>query len=560
MAMPQGLNARDSKAREAANVKTFLARKEELWQQKSAEEFERRQICDYIMPRRDFALGIDSEKGTRKRRLVDSTAMIVHERASATIFGYLLDPTTPWIRPQLLERDMTYAEDSWADETARRMHGYMSGAESNFRSQFAEDVEDAVGFGDSVLWQQPTRRGAVWLSVPNKQMAWSEDELGRFHEHYRIYPMTLRRAAERWPNSVKLREAAARATNPAAVTIEILHIVEPRPGGVKGDLREVKPWKDIQIYIDGSEVLEIGGHDRAGFNVGRLRRQSGQVYGRGIGWTLLPLAKLANAILESVVRNAELLTDPPLMSLMPKGQPLDRRPGAVNHINTLLAAGFRDPKDILQRVNVGGDIGVGFEMLRMIWGKMDQAGYIDWMTPREGPVETATGVWDKRDMRMKSLAPIVAKVETEKMTALAENTFEDLMAAGRLPPPPASLDKELMGFAHLTPLSNAQRQAQMEGFQRYVAFATQIVQATGSPEAGRMLKAEQTLRAAANNWNVDSRFLASPEEMDAFREGQRELGDMQQEMAATEAAARALQAGGQGISNLAKVVQPGGAA
>jgi hypothetical protein len=560
--LAQGLNYRDSVTAEHNSVKNYLARKEELWQLRAPYDYERKQICDYIFPRRDFELSHGAIKGTRKRRLVDSTAQIAHERCSATIFGYLISPSTAWIRPELLDRDFTYAEDSWADETARRMHRYLMSSASTFRTQMAEDLDDCTAFGDSVLWQQrPKRgRGTLFLSVPNKQCAWAENEQGVIEENFRIFPMTLRRALLRFPDSVKLKEAAAKSQRPEATNVEFLHIVEPRPGGVAGDLREIKPWRDIIIYIDGCEVVEIGGHDRKPLNVGRFKRRPGENYGWGPGWTALALSKLANAILETIIRNAESLADPPLLSLLPASQSLDRRPGAVNHLNSLLAAGLRDPKDAIQRINVGGDVNVGFELLKMCWNRIDQAFYIDWMTPREGPQKTATEIYDLRDMRLRSLGPIVARVENEKMSVIADNTYTDMMESGMLPRPPASLDRELMGFDYLGPLALAQRQGEVEGFQRYVALGAQIVQTTGDPSAARMLKAEPALRAIANAYGVEGRFLASPDEMTAFREGQRQAGEMQEEMAATEAAARALQAGGQGIKNLSSITQPGGAA
>jgi len=555
--LAQGLNARESTSKEHANAKVWLQRKEELWQDKAGPEAEMRQAAEYCCPRRDFEIRSESKGRTMKRRLVDSTASIAIDRASSTIYGYLMSPTTPWTRPELLERDLTYAEDSWADSTAVKMHRYMTGSASNFRTQLAEDVDDAVGLGNSMMWQQPKRsRGSTYLSVPMKSCAWSVNEEGFIDENHRCFSMSLRRAVLKYPGSVKLRELAAKTQRPESVPVQFLHVVEPRPGGVKGDLREVKPWRDVVIFIDGMDVVEIGGHDRKPMIAGRFKGRSGDAYGEGLAWRILPLAKLANAILEAIVRNAELVTSPPLLSLLPQGSTLDLRPGATNHLNTLLAQTLRDPKDVLQRINVGGDVNVGFELLRMIWGKIDQGAFIDWMTPREGPQKTATEIYDLRDMRLRTMGPIIARLENEKMGAIAENTYEDMMASGMLDPPPASLDRELMGFSYLGPLALAQRQGEIEGFQRFAAVVQAFAQF--DPSAARMLKTEDSLRSIANAFGVQGRYLASPDEMDAFRQGQQEAGEIQENMAAAEAAARTVQAGGQGMLNLSKVVQPGG--
>jgi hypothetical protein len=555
--LAQGLNTRDSTSKERANAKVWLQRKEELWQERSGAESEMRQAAEYCCPRRDFEIRSESKGRTMKRRLVDSTASIAIDRASSTIYGYLMSPTTPWCRPELLERDFTYAEDAWADDTAVKMHRYMTGSATNFRTQLAEDVDDAVGLGNSMMWQQPKRgRGSSYLSVPMKSCAWSVNEEGAIEENHRLFSMSLRRALLRYPASEKLRELGRKTERPESVPVQLLHVVEPRPGGVRGDLREVKPWRDIVIYIDGCEVVEIGGHDRKPLIAGRFKGRSGDAYGEGLAWRILPLAKLANAILEAIVRNAELISNPPMLSLLPQGTALDLRPGATNRLNTLLAQTLRDPKDVLQRINVGGDVNVGFELLSMIWRKIDQGAFIDWMTPSEGPQKTATEVWDLRDMRLRTMGPIIARLENEKMGSLAENTFEDMMASGMLTPPPQSLDRELIGFSYLGPLALAQRQGEIEGFQRFLALAQAFAQL--DPTAPRMLKADPSLRAIANAFGVQGKFLASPDEMDAFRQGQVEAGEIQENMAAAEAAARTVQAGGQGLMNLSKVVQPGG--
>jgi hypothetical protein len=549
------LNVHDSTRAEAAKVRTYRARWEELKQIRAPFEPEWQQIADYTFPRRNFILTEDSKGLNRRRRLFDTTAMIAHERCSATIYGYLISPHSPWTRPELLNRDFTYAEDSWADEVARRMHRNLSSAQSSFAVQLAEDVDDATGFGSSAIWQQPSRAalGSHYLSVPLKQVWVAENEMGIPWEHHRQFRMSARRAMERYPKATALRERMRHVDRPEAIEVSFLHVMEPRPGGVRGDLREIKPWTDIIIDIDGQEVIEIGGHDRKPLNFGRFKRRPGETYGHGPGWTALGLAKLANAILESYVRNAELIADPVLMSFMPRGTRLDRRPGAVNTINTLMTQGMRDPKDVVQRLQLGGDISVADGLLRTIWNKIDQAYYIDWITPREGPQQTATEVLDRRDLRLRSLGPVVARLEHEKMTVIAENAYEDMMAAGLLPQPPASLDGELMTFDYLGPLALAQRQGEVEGLQRFMAMAVQMAQVTQDPLIGRMVQGERSMRAVGDALGVPSRLLSSPEDMQSFRDGQREAGEMQEQMAAAESAARAAQAGGQGLLNLSKV-------
>ena len=87
--------------------------------------------------------------------------------------------------------------------------------------------------------------------------------------------MTLRRAILKWPDSPGLQEMMTKTERPESQMVDILHVVEPRENGVRGSVRDRKPWRDVNVLVDKTEVLEVGGHERFKYNVGRFQKRSG---------------------------------------------------------------------------------------------------------------------------------------------------------------------------------------------------------------------------------------------------------------------------------------------
>ncbi len=540
-----------------AFAKSRLQRLEELKAQRAGREPELQMICDYIMPRRDFR--ITKEPGaTRQRKLMDITGMVAHERLAATLFGYMLSPHSPWTQPRLLEREPNYEEDAWFDHVSRRMHTWFSSASNTFRVAAAEDMLDITGFGSSIMWQDRGPAGPVHLTVPMRQCFWAENENGEIDTNYRVYEMSLRRALMRWPKSPGLNKMAEDSKRPESDMVEILHIVEPRAGGKRYAVRDRMPWRDVNILLHKTEVLDVGGHNRFKYNIGRFQRRPGDPMGIGAAWKALPNCKLASAMMEAWIRNAEKRADPPLGSLMPRSTAIDRRPGAVNHLNQMAGMMLRDPTKMLFPIEQGGDIGAVAELLPMVHAKIEQAFYVDWLTPGEGPQKTATEVYDLRDMRLRTMGPIVARLEHEKMNVLVEQTFEDLQAGGYFEPPPASLDKQMIGFEFRGPLAISQRQGEAESILRAIEGGMQLAQL--DPQIAMLFKGESLARSLANSYGLDAQHMASPKEFEESRAQQRELENMQAEMAAAQTAAGAVRDGAQGLASLQAANDAGGQA
>ncbi len=507
-----------------------------------------KQIADWIIPRRSF--DVDGSDVGYKRRLHDIKGMVVMERLSAMLFGYLMSPHSPNEQPKLLERDAkTYEEDEWLDFVSRRNHQWYNSASGTYRTAMAEDMTDMVHFGASVLHRRKTKTGPIYISVPEGQCFWSENENGEIDEIYRVYSMRLDRAAARWPGSSKLSELIEKNENNLSLKVEILHGVQPRADGVVGSVRDRKPFLDVNILIEGSEVLETGGHDKFPFDVGRMAKHSGSVYGEGVGWRILPIVRAVNAVSESWVRNAQKEADPALYTTLPRGTQIDRRPGRVNHFNQLLHQSFgRQSERLIHRIEEGGNVQISIQLIEKYHRAIEEAAYVDWMMPGEGPTKTATEVMDLRDIRMRTMGPIVARLEHEKLQSITEGTFEDLYDIGYYGNMPESLRGELIGFEYVGPLAQAQRSQDAENIIRLLQAADLV--AARDPDINMIFETERMVRQMADTYGVSATNLVSHQEFQEARQSRQAQNDLQTEMAAMQAGATAIRDGAQGLASL----------
>jgi hypothetical protein len=501
-------------------------------------------ISELMLPSRSFQL-TRAQGELRTRMVRDPIGILGVKRLAAFIYGYMLSQAEPWVAPRLVARDPSTEEASWFELAKLRMHERLSGPTSSIALHLFEGALDIVAFGTNVMFQatplgQPPRLRSVALA----QCFIGQNAEDEVDEVFRVFTLTARQAAERYRDP----DIADMAGKAPQQSLAFLHATAPRLGGQFGAMRARKPWRSDVVWIDKARVLDESGFDRNPFIVGRFERRSGEVWGGGPGWDAYPAVWTCNAMAEAVIDQAELAVRPPLFgdqSLF--GGRLDRRPGAFNPINANVLFGGR-VSDAVGRLDMSGDVGMGVEMLERQRGQVERMFFIDWLSVREGPQMTATEVMDRRDLRLRMLAPVVARLEQEWLNPIVETQFFAMLKAGEFGRPPASLANEEIGFQYSSPLALAQRGQLVDAIRRTFALAAEA--AAFDQTAPLVLRADELLRQGARLNGVSERRMRSFEELEQMRAERAEQQQAAENMAGATAAAGALQAGAQGAATL----------
>lgn len=501
------------------------------------------EIGAWFAPRRNFVL--DREPGAlRQRRIVDTTAVISGERLAALLQGYMMSPYEPWVAPMLLtSRDPSREEDEWFEATQNDMHRFLTGSQSSFRTASYETTLDAVIFGNGVQEGGRARAGGriVYKSVPLNECYWRENDDAVIDVLHRKFKLPLHQAAAQFPNSKVAAKLTQQKTNPRE-RFTFIRAVEPRSGGFVAAAGVNKPFASITYCEETDEIVSISGYDDFPYQVFRIARQAGETYGTGFGWHAYPLHRLLNAMEETIMHAGDLNAQPPLLDMTGKLKTLDRRPGAVNSI-TAAEAMLMSDGDLIKRLHEPGDVTVGVELIRDIRRQIEMIFYIDWMSLRDGPQMTATEVNERRDIRLRSMTPLVARGENEYLNATAERTFNLMQRGNMLRPPPASLAGVEIGWKYSSPLAMAQRQSTLEAINKSLIVAQAII--TFDEEARHVPNFKEMLREAMGATGLPVKFTNSPKDVKKAIDADREQKDRDRQLLEAQAAAGAARDAGQ---------------
>jgi Bacteriophage head to tail connecting protein len=523
-------------------VPLLVSRLTELKRIRLPYESQWRDIADYIGSSRKDTL-TQSEGALRSRKIYDAQARIAKERLTAQLHAGLVNPLSPWAIPGPTKEEPDDDGRAWYDKTMRRMHQYLTSTVSMFAIALAEYTSDLVDFGNAYIWLGEIKGTGPVFRATSVWACWIDvDEHGRVDTLFREYKMTARRAAAKWPTSIKLAQSAKDAPD-AMVTL--VHAVEPRimlDAKLPPDAPANKPWRDITFYADGMEILgDEMGRDRFPWAVGRFYKRADEIYGYGPSDSALPDIKLANAISEALIDITDRAVRPPLV--MPVGfmtRRLDRRAGAVNYYDASKAMLVNG--DPIRNLEKSGDPQLGVAMLQIVHDKIDAAYFTDWMTLPDNVAETATAVNDRKDLRAAGLAHMVVRQESEALDPIAEHAFEVLQDLDWFDEEPESLAGTDMRFFYRTPLHLSLQRGEVDAVTRFVGVLQQM-ETLKPGAAGKSLNVDETVRFMAERVGLPLKLLAAPEAVKAKDEEEQEAAAGAQQMGDIQAGASAARDG-----------------
>lgn len=518
---------------------------EDMRTERAPHEDSWRQISEYVCPRRTFEL-VYGTPSIRKRRLIDTTGVVANQRLAALIFGYMMPPYRPWVRPKVTGRDPSHRESVWFERRQKHMFDHIHSPASNFTSAGHESMIDDCAFGNSVLWcgKKDASSPAAFKAVPLMECFWQENAECLVDTVYRAFKLKLGVAARKYPSPKLLEKLQQKGAE--REWIDFLHVVEPREGGIAGAVAERKPFKSIVICLSTKEVVNISGYDTFPYMVTRFGKRAGENYGEGPGLDTLPLARLLNEVEETIVRAAELQADPPMVSMLGHIPKLDRRPGALTNLTAAQVRRMDDPKDILRRLYEGGDVTISIEVVRDIRQQINFVNFIDWMTLPSNGNTTATEVNERRDIRLRSMTPIVSRGETEKLTRAAERLYD--LTQDEFDAPPETLHGEDLGWEYFSPLAQAQQMTALETYDRVMRILEGA--AVFNPEIGDTVDLDMTVRDAVIAAGLPHKDIRPDDQVKAMRAQRAQQRQQEQALMQAQMGAAAARDGAQAAASL----------
>lgn len=515
------------------------------------------ELAEFFMPRRaNVHLG-RSPGQPQTERLYDSTGVHANELLAASMQGSLTSAAVKWFyyRVRGLEYGKETEIDQWLEEAGTISYDEIR--DSNFSAEAHSFYADLSCFGTAAMFvdRKEPLVGRPWAglrfkTLPPGTYCVDEDAEGRVDTLYYQTTLTARQAAQQFGTKVlpdvivaQLRDGA----NPDT-PFSFIHAVVPRRDPWIAREKKIlapkdRPWASVWISVEGRKVVREHGYYEFPFMVARWAKSSGEVYGRGPGYTALPDAKTLNKLVELKLRALANMVYPPLKQ---RDEGVTGKvvlaPGGITHVRDM---------DAVQPLQLAGRLDLGTLQEDKLQQAIRRVFFSDQLQLQEGPQMTAYEVQVRYELMQRILGPTLGRLETEFLEPLITRVFNLLDRAGRIPPPPPAL-AEVLGSRPLEiqyegPLQRAQRLGDVVTIQRFFQLAIPLAQL--DPTIMDNFDLDSTARVLAESTGVPARIIRDESVRDEIRQQrsaaqaqQAEAAQMQETIKAVGAGAPALKA------------------
>jgi len=419
-----------------------------------------------------------------------------------------------------------------------------------------------LAFGNCVRWVGRKRGfGPRHQHRPLRSCWWSVNEDGEIDTFYFAETLAVWRLVEKYPEALKHPKVAELNDDPkkARQTVQLLHLVEPRKGGVRGAVATNKPFASVTLLPE-HDMFEIRaeGYDSFPYQVARMDLWDGSPYATGLGFDALPDAMALNHFSGGMERAIDLINDPVLFAPTRLfGNRLDRRPGQVN-VYDPVNLGFQSLRDAIQKAEIAGDPSWAERRIAGLTTNIEKVFFGNFTNLRDAANVTAEEIRERRDLRQRAMSYLVPSFDRDLFGKGADRELEALLEEDLVMAPPAELSGVDVDWDYAGPLAKAQMLTQVDGALRLFDAASAAKQFDES--AGDVVAVHEALRTINDSLGNAPGMLNSREAVEEMRAQRAEAAQQEQDNATLTAEATALRDAGQGMASIENAGQPAMAA
>ncbi|HXD37443.1 portal protein [Rhodanobacter sp. FW102-FHT14D06] len=491
-----------------------------------------REIQTFISPRSGrFCLAETNRGGKKHQRIINSAPTQASKALAAGLSSGLTNPAKPWFRlltadPGLME---VAAVKQWLWIVESRMRDTL--ARSNLYNALPTAYRELGDYGTAPIWCEPDDRdvirfypltvGSYWLATDHRREV---DTL------YRELQMTVRQVVEKFgPEQCSDRVREAYNMCRYEQTVQVAHMVCPNadrePGKMDG---KNKAWSSCywEIGCNEDKFLRESGFDSKRFMAPRWDVLGEDIYGSSPGMDALGDAKMLQVREKQFALAVDKHIDPPLTahpSLQNRG--VGRLPGQVTFVSAdegrVGAApiyqvqpdyqgALMDKQDIIQRVR---DTYYA-SLFLLISGQADD------------PRKTAYEVGKIDQERLLMLGPVLQRLNNELLDPTIEMTFQVMLEAGLIPPPPPELQGQALNIQYISILAQAQKFLMTGSIGQFLQFVGGIAAMDAS--VVDKVDFDQTVDEFANDIGVPPAIVRSDDQVAQLREAKQQAQQAQQ--------------------------------
>ena len=501
------------------SLKSYRTPWENLWQD----------CGEYVNPNRgDFSTIRYRGDTSRYDNIFDTTAPLANENLASGLQGFLTSPSQRWFSLSTYDDAINEQHNvkEWLNLCTNILYDRVFNIpDSNFNSQAHELYLDLGSFGTAVMMVQDTPgAGITFRTFHLADCFIQENDQGFVDTLYRKYKRTGRQLIERFGDAVPEKIIKISQKDPYR-EFEVIHAVEPSESyGEPIKKPTKKAFKSCYILLEEKTLLEEGGFDEFPYMVPRWSKVAGEIYGRSPSMTSLPDIKMVNAMMKTIIKAAQKLTDPPL--LVPDDGfilPVRTVPGGLNFYRS-------GTQDRIEPLETKGRPDIGFDLLNNRREHIRAAFHVDWMQmpdQKGSPNMTATEVVARQEEKMRLMGPMIGRLQVEFLGPLINRVFNIMSRMKMLPLPPSAIQGQELKITYTSPLARAQKSSQLMTITRLFESMAPLFQS--KPELLDNMNTDETFRFFHHLLDAPAKILNTEEQVEQTRQERQEQMQAMQE-------------------------------
>ena len=492
------------------------------------------EISAYLLPRSGRFFVQDRDKGWRRHNnIYDNTGTRALRVLGAGMMAGATSPARPWFRLSTGDPDLNKYQPVklWLDDVTKMMQTVFQ--KSNTYRALHQIYEELGAFGtganiilpdyNSIIHNYPLTTGEFCIST---------DYQGRVCTLYREFEKTVSEVVKEFGYkncSTTVQNMFDRGS--LDQWVRLIHAIEPRAD------RDIR-MKDAKNMAFGSYYFEVGGRPdqylrESGFKefpavCPRWSTVGGDIYGGSPGMEALGDIKQLQHEQLRKAQGIDYKTKPPLQvpSSM-KNRDVETLPGGVSFVDAASPQG-----GIKTAFEVNIDLSHLLADIQDVRERIRGAFYADLFLMLANATDTrmtATEVAERHEEKLLMLGPVLERLHNELLDPLIEVTFNRMLEAGILPPPPQELQGMDLNVEFVSMLAQAQRAVGTNSVDRYVNSLGAV--AGFKPDVLDKFDADQWADAYGDMLGVDPNMIVANDKVALVRKqrAQVQAAQMQQD-------------------------------
>jgi hypothetical protein len=523
-------------------------------------------LYDNISPRSPrFTSKNDKQSQGNKRinKLFNSTGTIALRTLVSGLMSGVTSPARPWFQLRNLDRPLNESRAAtWWLEMARNttLEVFLK---SNLYTTLPSAYRDLGICGTSAMVREPDPQSVVrFRHLPVGSYYIASDAEGRVNTCYRKVQMTASQIITKFGEqncSTTVKDAWKRGNTEQL--FEVCHAVEPNAEwDEQKALSKYKRFISVYFEVGGDvssepEFLSIGGFDEFPVIATRWDVTGEDDYGTSPGMEALSDIKTLQVMERRKLQALDKIVNPPMVGPTSlRNRRSSVLPGDTTYVDDAsVNGGFRPAYQITFPFN---------ELLESINAtekRISDAFYKDLflMISQIDTGVTATEIAARQEEKLMMLGPVYLRLNDEMLDHTVEGTFQYILKAGMLPPPPPDLQGAPLGVEYISIMAQTMKSVGVASIDRLMTFTGSLVPL--APEVLDKINLDKTVDHYAEMVGVPSDLLQDDQKVAQIRGQRMQAAQMQQAAAMAPAMAGAMKDASQadlsGDNPLSRLIQ-----